>query len=139
MKNNATNTPTPKTEYLLLIRGTDWDRGLSPEEIQRVMGQLMAWFEQLHRRKLIKAAQPLGCEGKIVSGRRGRSVADGRFMESKGAIGGYLILSVSSLDEALAVAREHPCLEYGATVEVRPIATECPTFERAKGTLTAAA
>jgi hypothetical protein len=138
MKNDATDTPTTNIEYLLLFRGTDWDRGLSPEEIQRVMGKLMGWFDQLHRRKLIKAAQPLGCEGKIVAGRQGRRVNDGVFVESKEAIGGYLVLSASSLEEAVAVAREHPCLEHGATVEVRPIATECPTFERARERLTTA-
>ena len=31
-------TPTTTPEYLLLFRGTDWDRGLSPEEIQNVIG-----------------------------------------------------------------------------------------------------
>lgn len=126
------NTPTPKTDYLLLFRGTDWDKGLSPEEIQKVMNQLMAWFEGLQGQGKIKAGQPLGEEGRTVSGRKGRTIADGPFAESKEAVGGYLILQLNNLDEAVAIARGYPCLEYGATVEVRPIAGECPTFQRVK-------
>ena len=48
-----------------------------------------------------KASQPLGREGKIVSGRQGRTVTDGPFAESKEAIAGYLLLQVDDLNEAL--------------------------------------
>ena len=37
----------PKSEYLLLFRGTDWSRGLSPEETQKVMNQWKNWFDGL--------------------------------------------------------------------------------------------
>lgn len=125
-------TRAPKSDYLLLFRGTDWDEGLSPEEIQQVMNQLMTWFESLHRQGKVKAGQPLGEEGRTVSGRKGRTVADGPFAESKEAVGGYLILSLEDLDEAVAIARGYPCLDHGASVEVRPVAEECPTFQRVK-------
>jgi len=129
------STATPKSDYLLLFRGTDWDKGLSAEEIQKVMNQLMAWFEGLHRQGKVKAGQPLGEEGRTISGRKGRSVADGPFPESKEAVGGYLILQANDLDEAVAIAKEYPCLDHGATVEVRPVAEECPTFQRVKDQL----
>jgi hypothetical protein len=123
---------TPKSDYLLLIRGTNWDQGLSPEEIQKVMSQLMTWFEGVQRQGKVKGGQPLGEEGRTVSGQKGRTVADGPFAESKEAVGGYLILQVDDLDEAVAIAKTFPCLEYGATVEVRPLAEECPTFQRVR-------
>lgn len=126
------NTPAPRSDYLLLFRGTDWDKGLSPEEIQAVMNQLMAWFEGLHRQGKIKAGQPLGEEGRTVSGAKGRTVADGPFAESREAVGGYLILQADDLEDAVAIARTYPCLEYGGSVEVRPVAEECPTFQRVK-------
>ena len=129
------SAPAPKSDYLLLFRGTDWDNGLSPEEIQKVMNQLMAWFESLHRQGKVKACQPLGEEGRTVSGKRGRNVADGPFVESKEAVGGYLILQVSGLEEAVAIAQGFPCLDCGGIVEVRPIAEECPTFQRVKAQL----
>jgi hypothetical protein len=68
-------------------------------------------------------------EGKIVSQKRGRSVTDGPFAESKEAIGSFLLLEVGSLDEAAEIAKDFPGLEYGATVEVRPVAPECMVGE----------
>ncbi len=36
-----------QNEYLLLFRGDEWYKGLSPEELQNVMSQCKAWFDQL--------------------------------------------------------------------------------------------
>ena len=126
------NTQTTTSEYLLLFRGTDWHKGLSPEEIQMVMDQWKGWFERLTKEGKAKAGHPLENEGKIVSGKKGRVVADGPFAESKEAIGGYFFLQVDSLDEAVAIAKQCPGLEYGAVVEVRPIAAECPLSQSAR-------
>jgi len=120
------------TAYLLLFRGTNWHRDLSPEEIQTVMNQWKGWFDRLTEQGKAKAGQPLMNEGKIVSGKNGRVVADGPFAESKEAIGGYFLLQVNSLDEAVAIAKDCPGLAYGATVEVRPVAPECPLAENAR-------
>lgn len=114
-----------KSEYMLLFRGTDWHKGLSPEEIQAVVNQMMAWFDRLTAEGTAKAGKPLFQEGKIVSQKKGRSVADGPFAESKEAIAGFFLLEVSSLDEAAEIAKDFPGLNYGATVEVRPVAPEC--------------
>ena len=126
------NTPNPASEYMLLFRGPHWDKGLSPEELQQVMGRVMAWFEGLKVQGRVKAGQPLGAEGRTVSGKKGRPVADGPFAESKEAVGGYLLLQADSLDEAVAIAKTNPTLEHGITIEVRPVLEECPIFERAK-------
>ena len=64
------------SEYMLLFRGTDWHKGLSPEEIQKVMDQWKAWFERLTNEGKAKAGHPLEYTGKIVSGKKGRVVAD---------------------------------------------------------------
>jgi len=117
---------TNKSEYMLLFRGTDWCAGLSPEEIQTVMSDWKSWFEGLMSDGRVKAGQPLEREGKIVSGKNGRIVADGPFAESKEAIGGYFLLEVGSLDEAVAIAKNCPGLQYGIVVEVRPVAEMCP-------------
>ena len=126
------STETKTSEYLLLFRGTEWYKGLSPEEMQAAMNHMKAWFERLTNQGKLKAAQPLECEGKIVSGKKGRIVADGPFAESKEAIGGYFLLQVNSLDEAVAIAKDCPALEYGGKVEVRPIAADCPLVEAAR-------
>ena len=128
------NTQTT-SEYLLIFRGTDWHKGLSPEEIQTVTTNWRAWFERLTREGKAKAGQPLVNEGKLVSGRNGRVVVDGPFAESKEAIGGYFLLQVESLDRAVAIAQECPGLGYGAVVEVRPVAAQCQMMERAQADL----
>ncbi|MGV3754284.1 MAG: YciI family protein [Verrucomicrobiota bacterium] len=119
------------TDYLFLIRGADWDKGLSPEELQQVMNRTMRWFENLHQQGRVKAGQPLGAEGKTVSGRKA-TVSDGPFVESKETIGGYLIVKAESLDEATRLARSFPNLAYGCSIEVRPLVEECATYQRAK-------
>lgn len=111
---------------MLLFVGMDWHKGLSPEEMQRVSGEWMAWFKRLTEEGKAVAGQPLEREGKAVSGRNGRIVADGPFAESKEAIGGYFLLDVATMDEAVAIARECPGLAHGAKVEVRAVRAECP-------------
>jgi len=124
-----TAAPTA-SEYMILFRTKGWEQNLSPEEMQKVMTQTMAWFEALHRQGKVKAAQPLFEEGRVVSGKKGQTICDGPFVESKEAIAGYLLLKVDSLDEAVAITQQWPMLEYGSVAEVRPVAPECPTFRR---------
>ena|SRR5438876_2053252 len=124
------STQTTTSEYMLLFRGAQWDKGLSPEEIQKIMGHWNGWLERLTVQGKVKAAQPLERDGKIVSG-KGRTVADGPFAESKEAIGGYFLLQLGDFNEALEIAKECPALEYGVTVEVRPVADQCRCMQRA--------
>jgi len=125
-------TTQTQNEYLLLFRGDEWYNQLSPEELQQAMSQFKAWFDRLTEEGKLKAAQPLVREGKIVSGKQGHVVADGPFAESKEAIGGYFLLAANSLDEAIAIAKSAPSLEYGTQIEVRPVAEECPMAARAR-------
>jgi len=116
---------------MLLFRDTDLRKSLSPEELQKVTDNWMAWFRRLTEQGKAVAGNPLEREGKIVSG-KDRIVSDGPFAESKEAIGGYFLLDVSTMDEALAIARECPGLPYGIRVEVRPVAAECPLSAEAQ-------
>lgn len=111
--------------YLLLFRGTDWHLRLSPEEIQQTMDQWTAWFDGLTREGKLVSGRPLENDGKVVSG-ASRLVADGPFSEAKEAIGGFFLLNVETIDEAVAIARNCPALAHGLTVEVRPVAPMCP-------------
>ena len=115
-----------KNGYLLLFRGTDWTKNLSPEEMQQVASQWMAWFQGLTEAGKVTAGSPLENAGKVVSGKHGRLVSDGPFAESKEAIGGYFLLQVETLDEAVAIAQECPGLAYGIKVEVRAVMEQCP-------------
>jgi hypothetical protein len=114
--------------YMLIFRGTDWYQGLSPEEMQQVADHWMAWFKGLTDQGKAVAGNPLEREGRIVSG-KSRTVSDGPFAESKETIGGYFLLNVRTLDEAVAIAQDCPGLPYGIRVEVRPVAAQCPIAE----------
>ena len=116
---------------MLLFRGNDWPKSLSPEETQKVTDQWMAWFKRLTEEGKAIAGNPLEPEGKIVFGKN-RAVSDGPFTESKEAIAGYFLLDVASLDEAVAIAQGCPGLPYGARIEVRPVAGECPLASELK-------
>jgi hypothetical protein len=113
--------------YMLLFRGTELRKSLSPEEMQKVSEDWMAWFKRLTEQGKAVAGNPLEREGKIVSGKE-RVVSDGPFAESKEAIGGYFLLGVATMNEAVAIARECPGLPYGIRVEVRPVAGEFRTI-----------
>jgi hypothetical protein len=124
------NTSTAKSDYLLLFRGNVWDQGLSPEQLQKVVSDWMAWFERLKAEGKCTGGHPLENQGKVVSGKHGRTVADGPFAESKEAIGGYFYLQVADEHEALEIAKQCPGLEYGAVVEVRPVGNTCSIRQR---------
>lgn len=114
-----------KNEYILLFRGTDWSKSLSPEEMQQVASQWMAWFKRLMEQGKVTAGRPLEREGKVVSGKNGRMVSDGPFAESKEAVGGFFLLQVDSMEEAVAIAKQCPGLPFGAKVEVRLVSEQC--------------
>ena len=58
--------------------------------------------------------------GKIVTY---DGVTDGPFIEAKEVIGGFMIVSAESIEEAIEVARESPGIYPGSSVEVREIST----------------
>jgi hypothetical protein len=123
---------TTTSDYLLLFRGNDWSEHLSPEQVQQVVSDWYDWFEGLKAEGKCIGGHPLEDEGKIVSGPKGRNVADGPFAESKEAIGGYFYLRVANMEEAIAAAQKCPGLDYGVTVEVRPVAELCEPKRRAE-------
>jgi hypothetical protein len=112
--------------YMLIFRGTEWYQGLSAEEMQQVMDEWMGWFKRLTDEGTVLGGDPLEREGKIVSSRNGQVTADGPFAEAKETIGGYFMLQVDTMDEAVDIAKQCPALPYGVQVEVRAVAEMCP-------------
>src|SRR6185437_7426120 len=123
------STPT-HNGYMLIFRGTDWYKSLSAEEMQQVGDKWMAWFKGLMASGKAVAGNPLEREGKIVG--KNRVVSDGPFAESKESIGGYFLLNVETMDDAVAIAKDCPGLPYGIRVEVRQVAGECPLVEKVR-------
>ena len=118
--------------YMLLYRTDEWYNAFSREELQKLIHQNTAWIERLTAQRKAKPGRALERKGAIISGKNGRFVTDGPFAESKETIGGYLVLNVETIEEAIAIAQGSPGLAYGGSIEVRPIAEECPLDVRAR-------
>jgi hypothetical protein len=134
----STNSSQTNT-FILFFRGDDWDKGMPPDELQVALDRVMKWFSNLRDRGIAAGGQPLAREGRNVAGPGGRHVTDGPFAESKEAVAGYLMVRAGSMEEAVAIARSCPTLDFGITVEVRPVLDECPVFKRIEARLLAAA
>jgi len=91
----------------------------SPAEMQDMYAKFNEWREKF-RANLVDLGGQLG-DGKLV---HGGSAADGPFVEIKELVGGYMIVSADTLDEAIEVARGCPGLvRPGSGVEVIEIRT----------------
>ena len=107
------------TDFLFLFRG-GMDPNPSPEDIQRSMQEWGRWIQGLAEAGKFKGGDPLERGGKVVAGTR-KVITDGPFVESKEVVGGYLLVSAASLDEATEMSRGCPIFEAGGSVEVRQI------------------
>ena len=115
---------------MLIFRGTDWYKGLSAEQMQQIADNWMAWFKRLKDQGKAVAGNPLEPDGKIVSGKNASATVSPNRQYRRN--GGYFLLNVNTLNDAVAIAQECPGLAYGIRVEVRPVAGECPVAAEAR-------
>jgi hypothetical protein len=64
--------------------------------------------------------QPVACATSLRVREGRRLVTDGPFAETREQLGGYLLIEAGNLEEAIAIATQHPVAQVG-TVEVRPM------------------
>lgn len=110
--------------YLLLMIEDPHQRDERTEaEGQDVYGRMVEWGDDLRARGLLKASESLAStrDGARVRRRDGRPmVVDGPFTEAKEMVGGFFLIAVETLDEAVAIAGKCPASEW-CTVEVRKV------------------
>jgi len=118
---------SPSNSYLLIFRESTPERyeAMSRDERRRALADWNAWCDRLAEQGKLRSGHPLLPEGRVVSHSTAGRRTDGPFAEAKEMIGGYFFLEADSMDEATAIAEESPNLEYGMTVEVRPVAEGC--------------
>jgi hypothetical protein len=107
---------------MLLLRGGELERDMSPTEYGQVIQKYMAWLETLRQSGHYKAGEPLEEDGKVLSGKHGSIVTDGPFAEAKETVGGFFLITARDLDEAAEIARGCPIFDNDGTLEVRAIA-----------------
>ena len=87
--------------------------------MQEMYAVFNAWKEKF-RQNIVDMGGRLG-GGKVVTS---EGATDGPLVEAKEVVGGFMIISAASLEEAMQVARECPGVVMpGSSVEVREIHT----------------
>ena len=108
-------------KYMLLIYGTEsqW----TEQERQACMLDSMAICDELAAQGKFIASSPLQSISQATSVRvrsERALVTDGPFAETTEQLGGYYIIDVEDLEEAVAIASRLPPAKKG-TVEIRPL------------------
>ena len=119
-----------------ILRSSDWNRTM--KYMLLIYSDEKCWTEEQRHECMLKSmaiCQELEAEGKWIASaplhsvdtatsvrvRDGkRQVTDGPFAETTEQLGGYYIIDVDNLDEAIAIAARIPPAQKG-TVEIRPL------------------
>ena len=118
---------TTPSAFLMLVRETrpETYEAMSPAETRAALDRWNAWVDRMGATGKLAAANPLAAGVRMVAGPKGERVVDGPFVEAKELVGGFFLLSDTTLDEVTALARECPNLPYGMTVEIRQVEGAC--------------
>lgn len=111
-------------QYMLLLYSAP-DAGPTPgtPEFAAEMNEWMAYTEALETAGALVGGEPLEAieTATTVQIRNGETLTtDGPFAETKEVLGGYYLIDVENLDDALGWAAKTPLTGYGS-VEVRPL------------------
>ena len=114
----------PMSNFLYLFRGGDEAyQKLSQEEKQAHMEVWGEWMGKLSEKGQLLDGLPLAEDGKVVHN-RGEVITNGPFVEGAELVGGYLIVTTNTLEEAVELSKGCPIFDYeGSTIEVREILT----------------
>ena len=114
-------------KYACLIYGDESDKSASPEPgmpgFEEMMGGYMAFSAAVEEAGVYVAGEPLEDTNTATSVRlRGGDIltTDGPFAETKEQLGGFYLLDVENLDDAIEAAAQIPSARSGR-VEIRPL------------------
>lgn len=110
-------------KYTLLLREIgDQFAKLSPAEMQAIVARYAAWSSALRDANNLAGSQKLrDGSGRLMRRSHGDViVSDGPYAEGKEVIAGLFVLEAPSYDDAIAIAKTCPHLDFG-TIEVREV------------------
>jgi hypothetical protein len=110
-------------KYMLMLGGADLDKRSGNSAVApKLFEQFSKWVGSVRESGRYVASHKLKDQTGARLTVRGGQVVEGPFMETKEAVGGVLLVEASSLEEAVAIARECPALDLqNGYVEVRVI------------------
>ena len=122
-------------KYVLMFTSTeDMSGGGDTEQGQALYKRVYEWFQEHGAAGKIADGgaelHPVSTATTVRHGDDGPIVVDGPFNEAKEIIGGFTVLDVKDMDEAIAITRSWPMLELpGVAVEIRPMVEDYSQFE----------
>lgn len=108
-------------KYVMLIMDTPEGRE-QYESNKEWYAEVGAWYEKIGASgKLAGAGEQLQAASTARTV-RAAGVTDGPFIETKEVLGGFSVLDVASVDEAVEIAKTWPGVDRGwITIELRPV------------------
>ena len=106
-------------KYAFLFVNDETFRDRPKSEVDAIYAEVTRWSRELERRGVLKGGMELQPTRTATTVRRvngSMEVYDGPFIESKEHVGGWALIEVPDLDEAIRIAKAFP-----GGVEVRPI------------------
>ena len=110
-------------KYMLLVYLDQAYEKMALSERQKIYAEQMQVSQELAASGRYLAGAPLYPPSSATSVRvrdGKRLLTDGPFAETREQLGGYMLIDVDNLDEAIAIAARGPVARVG-TVEVRPV------------------
>ena len=107
------STPLPNTP--------EWDT--LPKDEQKA---IYADYAALNQDSRITAGPPLDLpeNARTVRVDNGTTIAtDGPYLDTNGAVGGFMVLEADSIDDATELAARVPAARHGGAIEIRPVGT----------------
>jgi len=106
-------------KFLFLQRSQPANRQQpSPAQMQEMFAAFNAWKDRF-KDNILDMGGKLMPGGKVVTT---SGATDGPFVETKEIVGGYMLVSAGSIEQALEVAGEMPMLMPGSSIEIREVA-----------------
>lgn len=109
-------------KYLCMLRSESGGcEKPSPSEMEAMYARFADW-QQKYADNILDMGGKLSQQGAVV---RHDAVADGPFVEIKEILGGYMMLSAASLEEAIAIIQASPMVANpGTSIEIREISSQ---------------
>jgi hypothetical protein len=112
------------SSFLLLLYDNPaaW-QNVTPEQMQKVIEEYMAWGQKLGQEGKLESGQKLKDEGgRVVRLQANQfNVVDGPYSETKEVIGGFYMIKAKDYAEAVEIAKSCPHAKYGPKIEVREV------------------
>jgi hypothetical protein len=99
-----------------------WDKA-GDAAMKSAIKEAVALTHELHAKGQYLLAAPLQSSSTATSVRvrnGNQMVTDGPFVETREVLGGFYLIDVKNLDEAIRIAARHPGQRFGG-VEIRPV------------------